>query len=228
MDNNKKYTIGDKETIIHRLDSIHTVTINCPTQDIGMRMFFVELFEKLKDYYHDENTSFTNVPVNDVYNCFKVAIESDTFEDKAFLYRFLGVVMKFRKLRYMSIRFMDNDELYDSYMNMMITDKDKYMDIIQSICNIDVIELRLRDMFIQEYIDVLNMTFMMNGIIKNSYLEREFILMFAFDDYSTYMNMLINNMVEKDNDIADYLMVFPKLITLQKPTVRVITDYGDI
>ena len=91
----------------------------------------------------------------------------------------------------------------------------------------------LGDMFDQSIIDLINKHFMSNEIISNSYLEREFLIEFEFDEYISYINMFINNNKERlsmyDNDIMDYLRVFPSIIgDISKPIIKLYTNYSEI
>ena len=74
---------------------------------------------------------------------------------------------------------------------------------------------------------------MSNEIISNSYLEREFLIEFEFDEYVSYINMFINNNKERlsmyDNDIMDYLRVFPSIIgDISKPNIKLYTNYREV
>ena len=87
-------------------------------------------------------------------------------------------------------------------------------------------------MFTQNIIDMLNQVFMVTEIISNNYLEREFLMLFHYDDYVSFMNMFVNNnedrLIKLDSNIIDYLLTFPKIISLNKPDIRIITNYEDI
>ena len=58
--------------------------------------------------------------------------------------------------------------------------------------SIDAMEIYLGDMFEQEIIDLINKHLMSNEIISNSYLNRDFLIEFEFDEYISYINMFIN------------------------------------
>lgn len=94
---------------------------------------------------------------------------------------------------------------------------------------IDNIELNFSEMFNQEFIDFFNHFMMINGIMKNSYLEREFCINFSYDDYISFMNMFVGNNIEEfnasDENIDDYLLAFPTSINDHKPDISVVTNY---
>ena len=79
---------------------------------------------------------------------------------------------------------------------------------------------------------MLNKVFICNELIPNSYLDRKFALTFTYDDYISFMDMFINNnrmnLNLLDSNICDYFRSFPKLITEQKPDIRLITNYSEI
>ena len=91
----------------------------------------------------------------------------------------------------------------------------------------------LNDMFDQKVIDLINKHFIFNGIISNSYLERDFLIDFEFEEYISYINMFIDNNIDRlnmlDEDIADYLRIFPSIIgDIMKPNIKLYTNYRDI
>jgi hypothetical protein len=91
----------------------------------------------------------------------------------------------------------------------------------------------MSDMFDQDIIDIINKNFIVNEIISNSYLEREFMITFKFDEYISYINMFIENNIDRlsmyDSDIADYLRVFPTIIgDISKPDIRMFTNYKEV
>ena len=79
---------------------------------------------------------------------------------------------------------------------------------------------------------MLNKVFIINELMPNSYLDRKFKLDFTYDEYLSFMDMFINNNRESlnllDSNICDYFRSFPKLITDQKPNIRIITNYREI
>ena len=96
-----------------------------------------------------------------------------------------------------------------------------------------MIELYLIDMLDQDIIDLINKCFMSNGIILNSYLERTFLIEFEFEEYISYINMFIENNIDRlsmlDEDIMDYLRVFPSIVgDIAKPNIKLYTNYREI
>ena len=74
---------------------------------------------------------------------------------------------------------------------------------------------------------------MFNEIISNSYLNRDFLIEFEFDEYISYINMFINNNKDRlsmyDSDIMDYLRVFPSIIgDVLKPNIKLYTNYSEV
>jgi hypothetical protein len=148
-----------------------------------------------------------------------------------------SIIRTFENLKHISVVFKDDDVLRESYEKLITVDSDDTInDIIGELTNvysIDVIDMYLGDMFDQDIVDLLNKHLMSNEIIPNSYLEREFKIMFEFEEYVSYINMFIDNNIERlsmyDNDIADYLRVFPTIIgDISKPDIRLYTNYKDI
>ena len=88
-------------------------------------------------------------------------------------------------------------------------------------------------MFDQQIIDLINKSFISNCIISNSYLEREFLITFEFDEYISYINMFVDNNIDRlsmmDEDIIDYLRVFPSIVgDVSKPIIKLYTNYKEI
>jgi hypothetical protein len=74
---------------------------------------------------------------------------------------------------------------------------------------------------------------MSNGIISNSYLERDFLVTFEFEEYVSYINMFVENNIDRlsmmDEDIMAYLRVFPTIIgDISKPDIKLYTNYREV
>ena len=99
----------------------------------------------------------------------------------------MGVVRTFEKLKYISVVFNDNIDVRDSYEILSNINSDGDVnDVLNELTNIysiDTIEMYLVDMLDQKIIDLINKHLMSNGIISNSYLEREFLIEFEFEEY---------------------------------------------
>jgi hypothetical protein len=85
----------------------------------------------------------------------------------------------------------------------------------------------------QKIIDLINKHLIANGIISNSYLEREFLIEFEFDEYISYINMFIENNIDRlsmlDEDIMEYLRVFPTIVgDISKPNIKLYTNYREV
>ena len=236
----KKYTKGDKNAVVTRIEQVSIITLNVPTSDRGMDYLYDALIS-LCNHYVDENDGdkFLYIPALDFYNIViyvdKCCKEKEVNTD--YIFSMMGVVRTFENLKYISVVFSDRTDLKSSYEKMVnIDSNDNVNSIINDIANvysIDIIEMYLSDMFDQQIVDLMNKHFMANGIIPNSYLEREFLIEFTFDEYVTYINMFIENNIDRltmlDSDIMDYLRMFPSIVgDIAKPNIKLYTNYREI
>ena len=238
----KKYTKGDKEKVVTRIEQVSDITVYAPTSDRCMDYLYDGLM-MLCNHYVDEDDGdiFTLIPAIDFYNVvlFTNKCCKENCIDTKYLSALIGVVGTFTNLKYISVAFIDDDELRDSYEKLINIESDADSntgDIIGELTNvysIDSLEMYLGDMFDQEIVDLINKHFIVNEIISNSYLERDFLVMFEFDEYVSYINMFIDNNEDRlsmyDSDIMDYLRVFPTIIgDMQKPDIRLYTNYREV
>lgn len=236
----KKYTKGDKNAIVTRINQVSSITLNVPTSDRGMDYLYDALIS-LCNHYVDENDGdkFLHIPAIDFYNIViyvnKCCKEKEVNTD--YIFSMMGVVRTFEKLKYISVVFSDDVELRDSYEVLSNIDSDGGVnDVIGELANvysIDTIDIYLVDIFDQKIIDLINKHFMSNGIISNSYLERDFLIEFEFGEYISYINMFIENNIDRlsmlDEDIMDYLRVFPSIIgDIAKPNIKLYTNYIEV
>lgn len=236
----KKYVKGDKNKVVTRIDQVHSITMRVPTSDEGMDYLYDNLIT-LCHHYVDENDgdSFLKIPALDFYNIAlyvnKCCKEKDVNTD--YVFSMLGIFRTFENLKYISVVFSDDVEVRDSYEILANIDSNEGVnDIINELTNvysIDVLEMYLGDMFDQKIIDLINRHLMANGIISNSYLEREFLIEFEFDEYISYINMFIENNIERlsmlDEEIMEYLRVFPSIIgDIAKPNIKLYTNYREV
>ena len=192
-------------------------------------------------HYVDENDgdSFLKIPALDFYNIAlyvnKCCKEKEVNTD--YVFSMIGIFRTFENLKYISVVFSDDVELRDSYEILVNIDSNEGVnDIINELTNvysIDVLEMYLGDMFDQKIIDLINRHLIANGIISNSYLEREFLIEFEFDEYISYINMFIENNIERlsmlDEEIMEYLRVFPSIIgDIAKPNIKLYTNYREV
>lgn len=227
------YTKGNRDDIVKRVDMVHSMTIYCPINDKGVELFRLNLIKRLKQYMKTEYM-FNLIPVFDVFTCFTETLEycknNNIFKEN--LYSFWGVVQSFKHVKFISLEFVDDKDILCSYEYIRGSSKNKSSENIQRIYKIDSIELVWSDMFTQDIIDMFNKILMFYEIIPNSYLEREFLISFYYDDYMSYMEMIVNNngieLSRMDKNIIDYLLLFPKIISINKPIIRILTNYGDI
>ena len=236
----KKYVKGDKNKVVTRIDQVHSITMRVPTSDKGMDYLYDNLIT-LCHHYVDENDgdSFLKIPALDFYNIAlyvnKCCKEKEVNTD--YVFSMLGIFRTFENLKYISVVFSDDVELRDSYEILVNIDSNEVVnDIINELTNvysIDVLEMYLGDMFDQKIIDLINRHLIANGIISNSYLEREFLIEFEFDEYISYINMFIENNIERlsmlDEEIMEYLRVFPSIIgDIAKPNIKLYTNYREV
>ena len=236
----KKYTKGDKNAVVTRINQVCSITLNVPTSDRGMDYLYDALIS-LCNHYVDENDGdkFLHIPAIDFYNIViyvnKCCEEKEVNTD--YIFSMMGVVRTFEKLKYISVVFSDDVEVRDSYEVLSNIDSDGGVnDVIGELANvysIDTIDIYLVDIFDQKIIDLINKHLMANGIISNSYLEREFLIEFEFDEYISYINMFIENNMDRlsmlDEDIIEYLRVFPSIVgDIAKPNIKLYTNYREI
>lgn len=236
----KKYVKGDRNKVVTRINQVSDITLCVPTSNRCMDYLYDSLMI-LSNYYvdKDDGDSFSHIPAIDFYNVVlfanKCCKEKNVNVD--YISAMLSIVRTFPNLKYVNISFKDDDELRDSYERLInINSDDEVEDVIGELTNvysIDGIELYLGDMFDQDIIDLINKHFIANEIISNSYLERDFLITFGFKEYITYINMFIENNMDRlemyDNDIADYLRVFPTIVgDLSNPDIKLYTNYREV
>jgi predicted CopG family antitoxin len=222
------------------MNQVSSITLHVPTSDRCMDYLYDGLISLCGHYVNENDVDvFLLIPAIDFYNVVlyvnKCCKENDV--DTNYISAMMGVVSTFTKLKYISVVFRDSDELRDSYERLINMDKDSVIsDAITELTNIysiDVLEMYLGDMLDQDIIDLINKHFISNEIISNSYLERDFLVMFRFDEYISYINMFIDNNIDRlsmyDSDIMDYLRVFPSIIgDVFNPDIRLYTNYREV
>ena len=237
----KRYVKGNKESVVTRIEQVSGVTIYIPTQERCMDFLYDGLISLCNNYVdEDDGDVFCLIPAIDFYNVIlyvnKCCKESGV--DTNYISAMVGVVRTFVNLKYVSVVFRDDIELRDSYERLINFDsknisKSEAINELSNIYTIDIIEMYLGDMFDQQIIDLINKSFIFNGIISNSYLEREFLITFEFDEYISYINMFVDNNIDRlsmmDEDIIDYLRVFPSIVgDVSKPIVKLYTNYKEV
>ena len=236
----KRYTKGDKEKVMARIEQVSDITLHIPSSERCMDYLYDSLMLLCNHYVDEEDGDlFLLIPAIDFYNVVLFANKccKEKGVDTKYISAMMGVVSTFTKLKYISVVFREDDELRDSYERLINMDKDSVIsDAITELTNIysiDVLEMYLGDMLDQDIIDLINKHFISNEIISNSYLERDFLVMFRFDEYITYINMFIENNIDRlsmyDSDIMDYLRVFPSIIgDVFNPDIRLYTNYREV
>lgn len=239
MDENKVFTKGNPDEITKRLNQVNVISVHCPINDVGISHFWKYMIQRSSDYKRMEDDGlnqfiFDNVPVVDMFFNYMSAISECKLSKINIdcLYGFWTLVSSFKFLKYINLIFDDSSELLENYNLMRGNDVEKLREVMDNIYKIEMLEFNLHDMFDQNIIDMLNKSFMVHDIIKNSYLDREFMICFSYDDYTTYMDMLVNNNYESfnniDTNIIEYLTTFPTIMKTHKPIIKVITDYPTI
>ena len=237
----KKYTKGDKDSVVTRMNQVSNITLYAPTFDRSMDYLYECLVTLCNHYYvnKDNEDNFLLIPAIDFYNVaiFVNKCCEENKVDARYIFAMISIVKSFVNLKYINIKFVDDIDLIESYEKLInISDNECSNDIISELANvysIDVIEIYLGDIFDQKIIDLINKHLMSNEIISNSYLERDFLIEFEFDEYVSYINMFINNNKDRlsmyDGDIMDYLRVFPSVIgDISKPNIKLYTNYSEI
>ena len=237
----KRYTKGDKDNVVTRIEQVSDVTLNIPTSERCMDYLYDGLISLCGHYVNENDVDvFLLIPAIDFYNVVlyvnKCCKEKDV--DTNYISAMMGVVRSFTNLKHVSVVFRDDNELRDSYERLINIDPNNVSksDVINELTNvysIDVLEMFLGDMLDQKIIDLINKSFISNGIISNSYLERDFLIEFEFDEYISYINMFVDNNIDRlsmwDEDIMDYLRVFPYIIgDISKPVIKLYTNYKEI
>lgn len=236
----KKYVKGDRDKVLTRMNQVSDITLYVPTHERCMDYLYDGLITLCYHYLDDnDGDTFLSIPNIDFYNIMlyvnKCCEENDISAE--YIYAMMSIIGTFPNLKYISVVFSNDDELNESYKKIINIDQNNFTseDIKEliNVYSIDAMEIYLGDMFDQEIVDFINKHFISNDIISNSYLERDFLITFEFDEYISYINMLVENNIDRlsmyDNDIADYLRVFPTIIgDISKPDIRLYTNYKDI
>lgn len=237
----KRYTKGDKDNVVTRIEQVSDVTLYIPSSERCMDYLYDGLISLCGHYVNENDVNvFLLIPAIDFYNVVlyvnKCCKEKDV--DINYISAMMGVVRSFTNLKHVNVVFRDDIELKDSYERLInidtnIVSKSEVINELTNVYSIDVIEMFLGDMFDQKIIDLINKSFISNGIISNSYLERDFLIEFEFDEYISYINMFVDNNIDRlsmlDEDIMDYLRVFPYIIgDVSKPVIKLYTNYKEI
>lgn len=232
MDNNEFYTKGNPVEVITRIDQVHTITIYCPLSDICVQNL-KDCLEAMLQKYRVNDLTWKGVPAIDALNAFVMMVsyqqQMNIEADKEIIGMLASSLKMFPKMKKINFVFTDDPEIRKSY-DLLISKK--ISEVKKYIYKVELLEIHLDDYFSQGIIDMLNKVFICNELIPNSYLDRKFSLTFTYDDYISFMDMFINNnrmnLNLLDSNICDYFRSFPKLITEQKPDIRLITNYSEI
>lgn len=222
---NLVFTKGDSNEVLKRVGNVHTITVYCPLKYNDMQMLQSSLMVFLSPYrLENDNTRWGDIPTIDVLRVFLFIMHSYDNIDLGHIKIVSGLLKYFYKLKYVNFEFVDSDD-YDNDYDSMTKD-------FHNIFKINKLELNLSDMFAQGIIDLFNKILIMNDIILNSYLGRSFLINFKFDEYVSFVKMMLNNNEDSfdsmDENIIKYFDVFPQVIQDHKPDIRVITNYAEL
>ena len=185
-------------------------------------------FEIMLAEYKKNEDYWENVPTIDALNAFIFNDNMNRDYDSGIFSVIVSSLKMFNRLKRINFQFTDDEDILNSYKQIM---KNNIEGTTKYIYNVDVIEMNLSEMFSQMIIDMLNRIFICNEYLPNSYLDRKFMVDFKYDDYMSFMDMVINNNKETldalDDKICDYFKSFPKLVMEQKPNIRVVTNYSE-
>jgi hypothetical protein len=237
----KRYIKGDKDDIVTRMNQVSNITLYAPTSDRSIDYLYEGLVTLCNHYYvnKDNEEKFLLIPAIDFYNVaiFVTKCCEENKVDARYIFAMISIIKSFVNLKYINIKFVDDVDVIESYEKIInINHDESSVDVINELTNvysIDTIDMYLGDMFDQKIIDLINKHLMSNEIISNSYLDRDFLIEFEFDEYISYINMFINNNKDRlsmyDSDIMDYLRVFPSIIgDISKPNIKLYTNYSEI
>lgn len=227
MGNSNFYIKGNYEDIITRISQVHTITMFCPMSDHCVQGL-KNTFEIMLTEYKKNEDYWENVPTIDALNVFIFNDNMNRDYDSGIFSVIVSSLKMFNRLKRINFQFTDDEDILNSYKQIM---KNNIEGTTKYIYNVDVIEMNLSEMFSQMIIDMLNRIFICNEYLPNSYLDRKFMVDFKYDDYMSFMDMVINNNKETldalDDKICDYFKSFPKLVMEQKPNIRVVTNYSE-
>lgn len=236
----KKYIKGDVDKVVTRIEQVSDITLYVPTSNRCMDYLYDGLALLCSHYIGKEGDDmFFHIPTIDFYNislfvnkcCNKKEV------DTKYIFAIISIIKSFSNLKYVSIGFVDDVNVAESYeklVNINLNEcKNDIINELSNVYSIDAMEIYLGDMFEQEIIDLINKHLMSNEIISNSYLNRDFLIEFEFDEYISYINMFINSNQDRlsmyDKNIMDCLRVFPSIIgDISKPNIKLYTNYREV
>ena len=121
----KRYTKGDKDKVVTRVEQVSDITIHIPTSDRCMDYLYDGLMMLCNHYVADSDGDvFLMIPAIDFYNVVLFASKccSEKEVDTQYISAMLGVVRTFTNLKYISVVFKDDIELRDSYDRLINMD----------------------------------------------------------------------------------------------------------
>lgn len=222
----------DKDKVINeKIGQVHTITVKCPLDMGCMNVLksYIKSTLGCGSIKKNDGELYALIPVVDFHNIFGEAYEYCTINETpdGGLVHIMSVVETFPNLKYVSILFTTDSEIMDIYS------KEVSGDTIQNIFMVNLIEIILSDKLHQDTIDIINKSMIFNGLMSNEYLKRKFVIDFKFDEYVSYISMVINNNLNYFNsasgdDVIEFLNIFPNALVKENPKIRIITNYSSL
>ena len=230
-----KFVKCDVNEILKRYTQVHTITLSCPLNDDAIREFHIDCLLYLTAYSKGNGVDYKEIPVIDIFGVFVNCMTNCKLKgiDTKYLTVIGSIIRVFDNLKYVTISFIEEEnDLLSSYDLLMVGDGDTKAKNLTNVCRIDVLQMVLSDMFTQLVVDMLNKVMILNDVMSNSYLERSFVVYFDFDDYTSFINMFLENNFESlnilDTGIIECLNKFPPVILKNKPIIKIVTNYEGI
>lgn len=234
MENNK---------FVFRLLQVYEIDVKIPLLNVSIFKFYNSLknsgivFTILEE---NDCVKFMNLHSNDVVNVL-MNCYNECKENKIPLFGLeciFSIFRVFRNLRCITVTFVNDDNYLNLFENALNSeseselDEEEKHDFFNNIYKVKKIEIYLSDSLDKNVVDFFNNMFIFYGYIPNDYMNRKFYVDFEFDDYVSFMNMVLSNNYDLIQTIGedgiDFLTSFPTIVTYHKPKVRLITNYIDL
>lgn len=236
----KKYFNMEKNKFAFRLLQIFEIELKLPLNDEAIFNFYNFLKNSGNIYTISEDDDyckkFMSLHSNDVVNilmeCFNDC--KDKKIRTSGLECIFSIFNVFRNLRNVTFTFINDENYFELFENALSDnlDNENKQDFFNKIYTVTKIEMYLSDSLNKNVVDFFNNMFIFYGYIPNDYMYRKFYVDFDFDDYVSFMNMVLSNNSDFIQTIGedgiDFLTSFPTIVTQHKPKVRLITNYIDL
>jgi hypothetical protein len=234
----KKYFNMEKNKFAFRLLQIFEIDLKLPLKDKGIFNFYIFLKKSgientisEDDYCKKIMSLHSNDVVNILMECFNYCKEKKI--KTSGLECIFSIFNVFRNLRNVTFTFINDENYFELFENALSDlDNEKKQDFFNQTYTVTKIEMYLSDSLDKNVVDFFNNMFIFYGYIPNDYMNRKFYVDFDFDDYVSFMNMVLSNNSDFiqviGEDGIDFLTSFPTIVTQHKPKVRLITNYIDL